>query len=75
MAMIVSPLLERLAELDGAGPEPAPGNGDRARLKSINADLLAACEAALVVLCRRPLDKVSIAADMLRAAIKRAKGE
>lgn len=37
-------------------------------------DLLAACKAALSKLERTPLDKVSVAADMLREAIARAEG-
>lgn len=45
--------------------------------RAVNAhdELLAACEAALLKLSRTPLDKVSVAADMLRAAIAKAKGE
>lgn len=37
-------------------------------------DLLAACEAALVKFRATPLDKVSVAADMLRDAIAKARG-
>ena len=44
------------------------------RLHSVNVDLLAACEAMLLKLNRSPVDKVSVAADMARAAIAKAKG-
>lgn len=37
-------------------------------------ELLKACEAALVKFNSTPLDKVSVAADMLRAAIAKVKG-
>ncbi len=37
-------------------------------------DLLAACKAALLKFNHSPLDKMSVAADMIRAAVAKAEG-
>ena len=48
---------------------------DNAALIIAAPELLAACEAALLKFNHSPLDKVSVAGDMLRAAIAKARGQ
>lgn len=48
--------------------------GANARLIAAAPDLLAACKAALLKFNHNPLDKVSVAGDMLREAIAKAEG-
>ncbi len=54
-----------LLDISEKGPPPQTADA--------SADLLAACEAAMIKFARNPLDKVSVAADMIRAAIAKGK--
>lgn len=59
----------------GGNESETDENAANALLIAAAPDLLLACKAALAKLNHAPLDKISVAADMLRAAIAKAEGE
>lgn len=57
------------------GEDLTPEDAANARLIAAAPDLLAACKAAIVKFKHTPLDRISVAADMLRDAIAKAEGK